>query len=369
MYRIGIDARLTFYSQAGISQYTQHLVGQLARLDPESSYLLLQSRKDRRNLASAANQRRVACWTPAHHRFERRALGIETLPLRLDLLHSPDFIPPHSKHFRSVITVHDLAFLRYPEFMTVASRRYYNDQIEAATRRADHIIAVSEATRADLLELLAVPAGKISVIYEAADERFRPLSGEEVSAQLKAYDLTPGYALFVGTFEPRKNIDGLLRAYAILRSDLPDAPRLVMVGKRGWLDDDLLPLVAELGLEEHVRWLESVPYSQLQAIYNGAGVLCMPSYYEGFGLPVLEAMACGKPVIVANRSSLPEVVGDAGVLVNPDDTTEIAAAMQRVLSDNDYAESLSRAGLARAATFSWEKAARETLAVYRQVLT
>jgi glycosyltransferase involved in cell wall biosynthesis len=368
MIRIGIDARLTYYSQAGIAQYTQHLIRELGKLDASNRYLLLQSRKDTRNLAAAPNQQRVACWTPSHHRLERLSLLVETLPLRLDLLHSPDFIPPHKGPYRSVITVHDLAFLRYPGFMTPDSQRYYNGQIEAATRRAEHIIAVSRATQADLVNLLAVPAEKISVIYEAAHDTYRPLPDSVVGDHLTRFNLTPGYVLFLGTFEPRKNLDGLLRAYAVLLNEVPDAPPLVMAGRRGWLDDPLFALAGELGLERHVRWLEGLEQEDLPPLYAGAAVLCMPSHYEGFGLPALEAMACGTPVVVANRASLPEVVGDAGLLVDPDSPDDIAAGLRRVLTDSALAADLRQRGLSRAARFSWQETARQTLALYQQVL-
>jgi len=368
MVRIGIDARLTYYSQAGIAQYTQHLIRELGALDASHRYLLLQSRKDRRDLAAAPNQQRVACWTPSHHRLERLALLLETLPLRLDLLHSPDFIPPYKGPYRSVITVHDLAFLRYPDFVTLDSRRYYNRQIEAATRRAEHIIAVSRATQADLVDLLAVPADKITVIHEAAHDAYRPLADSAVRDHLARFDLAPGYVLFLGTFEPRKNLDGLLQAYAALLSEVPDAPPLVMAGRRGWLDDPLFALARKLGLERHVRWLEGLEQEDLPPLYAGAAVLCMPSHYEGFGLPALEAMACGTPVVVANRASLPEVVGDDGLLVDPDSPDDIAAGLRSVLTDAALAADLRRRGLARATQFSWRETARQTLSVYEQVL-
>lgn len=368
MYRIGIDARLTYYRAGGIAQYTQHLIRELAALDSDNRYLLLHSRKDTHNLAQAANQQRVACWTPSHHRFERWALALEVMPLRLDLLHNPDFIPPKNGRHRSVITVPDLSFLHYPQFMTPDSRRYYNDQIAAATRRADHIIAISGATGDDLVKMLDVPPDKITVTLLAADETFQPQPADAVDTFLARHNLPSGYLLFVGTFEPRKNLSGLLRAYALLREDYADAPQLVIAGRRGWLVDDLDALVAELGLKKHVHWLENVAQFDLPLLYAGASVLCMPSHYEGFGLPALEAMACGTPVVVANRASLPEIVGDAGLLVDPDRPADIAASLSRILSDATLAAKLSQRGLAQAAHFNWAETARQTLAVYQQVL-
>ncbi len=368
MARIGIDARLTHYTQGGIAQYTQRLIRALAALEPPHEFLILHSRKDQRNLAVAPLQRRIRCWTPAHHRFERLALALEIAPLRLDLLHSPDFIPPLDGRYRSVITVHDLAFLYYPQFLTSAARRYYNGQIAAAVARADAIIAVSETTRADLLQLLRVPPQKITVIPEAAGEQFRPVPPEEVARLRKERSLPKDYILFVGTIEPRKNISGLLRAYAHLRSLLPDAPPLVVVGGRGWLDEEVFTLYEALNLGRWVIWYGPADPADLPPLYSGAAVLCLPSFYEGFGLPPLEAMACGTPVVVSNRSALPEVVGEAGLLVNPDDVGEIAEALRRVLTDSTLAADLRRRSLQRAAQFSWKEVARRTLAVYERVL-
>ncbi len=368
MSRIGIDARLSYYTQGGIAQYAQHLIHEFAAIAPGHRLFVLHSRKDSRNLAQGKRQRRVRCWTPAHNRFERSALAAEVSRLRLDLLHSPDYIPPAGGRYRSVITIHDLAFLHYPEFMTADSRRYYNDQIQAAVDRADHIITVSEATQADILKLLDVSAEKITVIPEAASERFRMVRNDKVARTLEKYRLPGSYILFVSTIEPRKNINGLLLAYDQLRHDLPGVPPLVLCGRRGWLYDELYTLYTDLKLGDSVIWLEDAAYDDLPAIYSGADVFCLPSHYEGFGLTALEAMACGAPVVVSERASLPEVVGEAGILVNPDQPESIAEGIQHVLSNSDVASELTRRGIKQAAKFSWRKAAAETLAVYEKVL-
>lgn len=369
MSRIGIDARLTHYSQAGIAQYIQHLIREFPALDTENDYVILHSRKDPRNLAQAANQRRARCWTPAHHRLERLALAVETFPLRLDLLHSPDFIPPHGRWYRSVITIHDLTFLHYPQFLTSESRRYYNDQIEAASRRADHILADSEATRIDILDLLSAPPDKVTTVHLAADKRFRPTPAEVVQDARMRYSLPSDYILFVGTFEPRKNLSGLLRAYHIVRQTLADTPPLVIAGRRGWLYQEALAFATMLGLSNHVIWVEDITFEDLPALYTAAAVFCLPSFYEGFGLTALEAMACGTPVVVADRASLPEIVGDAGLLVNPESPEDIADALHRVLTDSSLASTLRSRGLAHTARFSWSETAQQTLAIYKQVLT
>ncbi len=367
MARIGIDARLVYYRQGGISQYTQHLIDEMAALDTHNDYVILHSRKDARNLAAGPNQRRAVCLTPAHHRLERLALAVELAPQRLDVLHSPDFIPPLNGRFKSVITIHDLAFLMYPDILTEESRRYYAGQIHAAARRADAILAVSQATCADAIDLLGAPPEKITVTPEAADRRYTPQPEAAVTRARQTYHLPEGYLLFVGTFEPRKNLGGLLRAYAELRADLRDAPALVIAGKRGWLYERLFTLAGELRLSQHVTWLEDPADADLPALYSGASLVCLPSFYEGFGLTALEAMACATPVVVSNRGSLPEVVGDAALMVNPDDPTSIAEGLRRVLEDAALAADLRARGPQRAAQFSWRETARLTLGVYRRL--
>lgn len=373
---IAIDARLvTYRRESGIGQYIVHLARWLPRLDPTRVYTILHSRKDRVDLADAPNARRFNLWTPSHNRFEQFSLPLELARARFDLLHSPDFIPPlHTLPFpvrgrhRRVITVHDLTFLRYPQFLTAESRRYYNDQIARAVNIADHILADSHATKADLIDLLGVPADKITVVWLAPDERFTPQPAHSIRPGLDRLGVPDNYLLFVGTFEPRKNVAGLLSAYRILLDRDTRAPPLVIAGRRGWLFDETMAHIERLDLREHVIFLETPPDDDLVALYNGAAVLVLPSYYEGFGLPVLEAMACGAPVVISDRGSLPEIAGDAAIVVDPDDTGTLAAAIERVLCVPDLSAQLRQKGLARAAEFTWERCARETLAVYQHVI-
>ena len=366
--RIGIDVRITHYTHGGISSYALRLIRALAALDADTDYCILHSRKDHNPPLPASNFRPVACWTPSHHRLERWALGAEAKRLGLDLLHSPDFIPPAFGYRRCVITVHDLNFLYYPQFLTAESRRYYNGQIEWAVRRADHILADSYATKRDLASMLSVEPEKVTVVHLAADPAYRPLTGEEARDVAAQYGLEPGYLLFVGTLEPRKNLPGLLQAYRLLRDARTTDEPLVLVGGKGWLYDEIFERVETLQLTQHVRFLHDVPDVDLPGLYSAAGLLTTPSFYEGFGLPALEAMSFGTPVVVSDRASLPEVVGEAGLLVNPDDPEDIAQALARVLTEEPLRARMREQGLAQAARFTWDKAARETLAVYGEVL-
>jgi len=250
--------------------------------------------------------------------------------------------------------------------VTKEGARYYG-QIDRAVRRADQIIAVSESTRRDLVKMLGAPEDKLSVIYEAADPLFQPEERAVALQQVQtSYDLPPEFILFVSTIEPRKNVTGLLRAYRRLRDDYRLTPDLVLAGAPGWLCDDVYRLVETLHLKPHCHFLGRVHACDLLHLYNAALCLVHPAFYEGFGLTPLEAMACGTPVIVSNVSSLPEVVGDAALLVDPHNDEEITVALWRVLTDTALRAELRAKGLQRAAAFSWQRAAEQTMAVYRK---
>lgn len=365
--RIGIDARLVFYHNAGIGQYILRLTQALAQINREDQFTIFKSRKDKTQIVTQANFKTERLWTPSHHPLERLALSAELLPFSLDVLHSPDFIPPRYTRCPAVITVHDLAFLKYPRFLTRSSARYYG-QVDLAARQANHIIAVSESTKRDTVQMLGVPENKITVIYEAAHPLFVPINDPVQLAHVRErHRLPENFVLFVGTIEPRKNLPILLRALRHLRDRYKSDAVLAIAGNRGWLYEQVDQVVTELNLADAVRFLGGVPNEELVYLYNAAKLFVLPSFYEGFGLPPLEAMACGTPVIVSNVSSLPEVVGDAGMLIDPEDVEALAVAMWRVLSDEKLRDEMRTKGLKRAATFSWKRAAQETLQVYRQV--
>ncbi len=366
--RIGIDARLAAYRGAGISRYTLQLIEGLSHTDSDDEFVILESIRSRTPLFEApprfVSSRLI---TPCHHRLEQLTLPLELAPRHLDLLHSPDFIPPFRAKCKSVITVHDLVFLLYPHFLTKPAARYYG-QIDRAVHSADAVIAVSKATKQDIVQLLGVPEDRITVIYEAASSQFRPLNSPNLRQSVQTqFGVRGDFMLFVSTIEPRKNVTTLLRAFRqLLDSYKPDV-QLVLAGERGWLFDDVFDLTQRLHLNDDVLFTGRVTSEQLLWLYNTAQALVAPSIYEGFGLTPLEAMACGTPVVVSNVSSFPEIVADAGIRVDPTDVDELTVGMWRALTDSQLRETLIEKGLRRAAFFSWEKAARETLALYHSL--
>jgi glycosyltransferase involved in cell wall biosynthesis len=365
-FSVGLDVRLTYSTHGGIAKYIRRLASALPQRDPQRRHVHFYRRGHRETFSPLAH--RVDCWTPAHHWLEPIALSAEVSRHRPALLHSPDFIPPLWGYQRSVITVHDLTFLSHPEFLTGESRRYYNGQIRMAVKLAHAISADSHATKADLVNRLSVIPEKITVIHLGLDEAFHVLPPEEAAPALARLGLSPGYLLFVGTFEPRKNVPGLFAGYFRLRKLTPDAPPLVLVGHRGWLFDATISLMRDLGLEQHVRFFENLPAADLPAVYNGASAFVLPSHYEGFGFPVLEAMGCGVPAIISNRASLPEIGGEAALTVDPDDPDALADALRRVLADSALRESMRAKGLEQVKRFTWEKTVQKTLELYNQVL-
>ncbi len=364
--RIGIDARLGSYIQSGITQYTHNLIRALAGLDQENKYVILKRYKDTTVITEQKNFRSARLYTPSHHHLEPYLLSVELLPIGLDVVHWTDFIPPFFSRCPSIITVHDLAFLLYPHFLTHESARYYG-LIDRAVRHATHIIAVSEATKNDIIRLTGTSAKKITVIYEAAQSIYAPIEDTGLLAEMRArHGLPDRFILFVGTIEPRKNLPTLIRAFDLLKKNYRPDVGLVIVGKEGWLFDEVYRLVEELGLEGQICFAGRVPTKDLPALYSAAEMLVLPSFYEGFGLPPLEAMACGTPVIVSNTSAMPEVVQDAALRVTPEDVEGFTVAMWRLLSEPDLRQDMVVKGKKRAAFFSWERAASETLDVYRK---
>ncbi|RME33796.1 MAG: glycosyltransferase family 1 protein [Thermoflexia bacterium] len=373
--RVGIDYTAAVQQQAGIGRYTRELVGALLRLiareAPDLSCTLFAAagKEAFRQRDLAPNVQR--CFLPLSDEWMARfwhrlrvPLPVEVFVGRVDLFYSPDFVLPPTLHTtRTLLTVHDLSFLRYPEHFVPKLVRYLERVVPDSVRRADRVLADSEATRTDLIELLGTPPEKVEVLYSGVDERFRPDGEEGEGERLRArYGLDRPYVLAVGTLQPRKNYVRLIRAFVRLPAG---ETVLVIAGGRGWMYEEVLEEAVRF--PHRVRVLGFVDEEDLPALYRGARLFVMPSFYEGFGLPVLEAMACGVPVVCSGVSSLPEVAGDAALLVDPADEEGLAEAMRRALEDGALREQMRTLGLARAATFTWDRAARQLLEGLRKV--
>lgn len=286
---------------------------------------------------------------------------------RIDVLHAMAFVAPLFSPCPTVITVLDLSFLRFPEAFKVFNRLYLGLMTRVSVRRASHVIAISESTRQDVIKLLGASPDRVHRVYCGVDPSFVPLSRTEVDAFRQEKGLPKRFVLNLGTIEPRKNVVRLIQAYASLVASAPremsDVP-LVVAGGRGWLADPIYARVQELGVQDRVRFVGYVPEVEKRLWYNAATCFCYPSLYEGFGLPPLEAMACGIPVITSSAASLPEVVGDAGITVSPLDVTALAEALGQVLLNPLVHADLAAKSRARALRFSWAEAARQTADIY-----
>jgi len=381
--RIALDLSLVPGQRVGVGQYAYQLASALARVDRANSYVLypvfyfiVNPEYYRTELPVAANMR------IAHRRLPPRLVQFlwrrdrseqfkEYLLGRADIVHSTTFCAPRFRapRRRLVVTIHDCTFVTHPEFHLPANIEHCLRGTRLAIERADALIAVSESTRRDLIERMGAPADRIVVTREAADPGLaRVTDAARLAAVRRRYELPERFILFLGAMEPRKNVLRLIEAFATLRPALRRETVLVVAGAHGWLNDSVRERVGKLGLAESVRFPGYIAGDDVAALYSLATVFAYPSMWEGFGLPVLEAMACGTPVLTSDVSALPEVAGDAALLVSPTDVEAIADGLTRLLDDAALRADLAARGLRRAAAFSWERCARETLAVYTSVV-
>ncbi|MBI2423903.1 MAG: glycosyltransferase family 4 protein [Candidatus Hydrogenedentes bacterium] len=296
-----------------------------------------------------------------------RAPRIDRLLPGIDVYHATNYFLPPSAHARTVVTLYDLTFLKYPQWCSPRITGPFSRNVRRYAPTADAILTCSESSKADIVALLGVAPERVHVTYGAVAPGFAAYTRVAAASRVaQGYGIRGPYVLFTGTLEPRKNITGLLAAYARVAGEIPQS--LVLAGGLGWYEKNLDAELARLGISGRVlRPGYITPYSDLAALYGAADCFFFPSLYEGFGLPVVEAMACGCPVIASNVSSLPEVGGDAALYVNPASVEEMAETLRSVCLGTTLRERLAAAGPARAEAFSWEKTARETLAVYRGI--
>jgi glycosyltransferase involved in cell wall biosynthesis len=377
---ICLDLSPVVHQKAGLASYARELTTQLIQMDAGISWSAFHYDRHPPVPLPApldALPRYGVPWGAYRWRLTtalRHFLGrsMDRFFTGVDLFHATEHLLPRFSSVRTVFTLHDLIFLFHPETHKPLNRWFLTLMMPRFLRAADAVIAVSECTKRDAIRFYGIPEEKITVIYEGVNPRFRPASPEAIAAVRARYNLPEHFILYVGTIEPRKNLTALLEAFHHLLAtrSLRPAPcdlRLVIVGKKGWLYEGFFRRLRELGLEDRVIFTGYVPDEDLPALYSAADLFVFPSLYEGFGLPVLEAMACGVPVICSNTSSLPEVAGDAALLVDPADVRALAGAMERALTDEALRVTLRARGIEKAGRFSWEGAARKTVEVYQWV--
>lgn len=379
--RIGIDFTSASRERAGIGRYARELIRALSRLDHTNRYVLFvpcDAHADLLHFAWSPNftirraplteRYLAALW----HRA-RVPLPIEVFIGAVDVFYSPDFLLPPTFAARKLVTVHDLSYVRVPECFPAPLLKYLNRAVPPSLARADVILADAVSTQNDLVEVYRLSREKIRVLYSGVESRFGPDVSNESRARVRALTRGKPYVLSVGTLQPRKNYTRLIRAFARLvgnpqslppNSALREHLQLVIAGGRGWMYEEIFETVSRLNLQDRVLLLDFVADEDLPALYAEALLFVYPSLYEGFGLPVAEAMACGTPVVCSNTSSLPEVAGDAALYFDPRDVDDIARTLHRALTDTTLRDTLHARGFAQVKPFTWDNAARALLAYW-----
>ncbi len=345
-----------------------NVIRALGSVDPDGDYTLFVSPPAPQNPIPGAERMRQAFVGPYNPLVRMPfTFPLALLRERIDVIHVQYIAPPVCPS-RVVVTVHDISYERYPRFFTPAGLRQMRALVPLTVRRADAVLTDSEFSKRDIVRRYCTPPEKVVVTPLAADPMYRPLRDETRLVEVRArYGTGDGFILCVGNLQPRKNLGTLIEAYVRLRRSDATRRRLVLVGRKAWLYDDTFAVARDSGYADDLVFTDYVPDDDLVALYNAADVFVYPSIFEGFGLPPLEAMACGTPVICSNTSSLPEVVDDAALTVDPYDPDALATTMADVLGAQELRSDLSARGLRRAAHFSWETTARTIASVYRDV--
>jgi glycosyltransferase involved in cell wall biosynthesis len=366
--RIAIDARKL--RDFGIGTYIRNLLIELSRLDRATEYVVLcrPDDVDSGNLLGD-NFRMVPETAPTYSIAEQIRIPLSLARERVQLLHEPHYVLPPAIRCRSVVTIHDCIHLMFPQYLPGRLAYVYaKASMWSATRKADRVLTVSEASKRDILRFFDISPEKVAVIYNAIDERF--LAGPDthrMDLTRQRYQLDHPFVLYVGNIKPHKNIERLVEAFAMARRSGPDHLKLIIIGDELSKYPVLRQSVHRHKLDKHVRFLGFQPQETLAAFYRLARAFVFPSLYEGFGLPPLEAMACGTPVVTSNVSSLPEVAGDAALLVDPYDAEAIAAGLVRAVTDEALRTDLIARGLARAHEFSWKQSVGRIHQIYMDV--
>lgn len=375
--RIGIDVTAALTQGGGIGRYVRELTRALATADTQTDYKLFTAKPPATfpvpdPLPTTPNFIHKPApidesWLYRLWYRARLPLPVQMVTGKLDLFHSPDFVlPPVAGNIPTLLTVHDLSFIHYPHVYEERLVNYLNRVVPWSVGRATHILADSQSTKDDLIEYYDTPDEKVSVLYAGVSNDFQPVSSDKKLAAIrKKYHLgSKPYILMVGTVQPRKNYEMLVRAFAKLDGDVT----LAIAGGKGWLERGLSAEITNHNLQKQVKLLGFVDDADLPALYSAATLFVMPSLYEGFGIPILEAMACGVPVISSDSSSLPEVVANAGILLPPDDETAWTDTMDELLHDASRRAQMVGMGAIRAHKFTWQRAATQLQSIYKNLL-
>lgn len=371
--RIALDYTAAYEQGGGIGRYVRELTAALGRLAPEDEYLLFVAGFGARPLPPLPGENfawkltRVSprWWARLWHRLQL-PIPVEWFTGSVDIFHATDFtLPPTKKTTRTLLTVHDLSFVRVPDLASPSLRTYLNVVVPRSVARADHVLADSQATKDDLVELYGTSPDKITVLLSGVDSRFRRVTDAGIIGAVRnKYNLPRQPFIFsIGTVQPRKNYARLIAALAQLRRKGHDLA-LVIAGGKGWLDDEIYASLETHRVADSVRFIGYAADDDLPALYSAAHIVAMPSLYEGFGLPVLEGMACGTPVLTSNVSSLPEVAGSAAIMVDPYSTDAIAAGLEQLAEDQALRDQLIRLGAEHVRAFSWDAAAAKLRQIY-----
>ncbi len=371
--KVAIDYTPAALQGAGIGRYTRGLVNALIPLlGPGDELTLLYPRGDapfaRRDWPDQVRIRRLPLpdryQTILWHRL-RLPLPVEWLAGDADIFHAPNFLLPPVRRAKTLLTIHDLAFLVRPEYAWPDLRRFLEKAVPRSVARAHHILADSEASKRDAMRLFGLPDERVTVVGAGVDPRFRPMTEAETAGVRAKYGLDWPFVFSISTLEPRKNFDGLVRAFARARREANLPHHLVIAGGKGWLYEDIFAAVEAEDAGEFVHFPGYVSDDDLPALYNLADLFAFPSHYEGFGLPLLEALACGTPALASDASSLPEIAGDAAYLTPADDDEALVAGLKHLLTDASARAELRARGPAQARRFTWDAAAGRLMDVYR----
>ncbi len=377
MPTIAIDYTPAYEQGAGIGRYVRELVSALAQHDHQTEYRLFvsgtPSNNDLPNFPTNYQWKTTRLspkWLARLWHRLHLPLHIERFVGDIDLYHATDFVlPPTHKSTKTILTVHDLSFIRVAETASPSLRQYLNRVVPISVQRATHILADSQATKDDLIELYSTPKAKITVLLSGIQEHYKPIVDDQKLADIQAKYNIPNrpYLFSVGTVQPRKNYGRIIQALAQLRQQDNDLS-FVIAGGKGWLEDEMYETIEQTQMSEYVHLIGFVDDADLPALYTSAEITVFSSLYEGFGFPVLESMACGTPVITSNVSSLPEVGGDVALFVNPTSVDEIRDAIQQLIDDNDLRQNLRQRGLEHIKKFSWPNSAKKLKQIYDSVL-